>query len=151
MTVTDIPDGYALHSRHSGLTEPWEPIYFKITSDDFRLGIRAATVHANSRGFVHGGLLSALADNAMGLACAQQIKTAAGLLTVSLTMDFLGTAQIGQWIEIRAEPLKLGRSLCFANALILAEGEICARASGVFRLMSRQDQASISDAPNPFD
>ena len=68
-----IPNGYALHTRRSGLTAPWEPIFVKTTEDAVILGLRAAPAHANSRGLVHGGLLTALADNAMGLSCGHRL------------------------------------------------------------------------------
>jgi hypothetical protein len=64
--MTAYPDGFERHTRRSGLTDPWEPIYARHAANEFRLGFRAAASHANSRGFVHGGLISALADNAMG-------------------------------------------------------------------------------------
>tara|TARA_Y100000780_G_scaffold109527_1_gene98947 strand:- start:63 stop:482 length:420 start_codon:yes stop_codon:yes gene_type:complete len=136
MTSSEIPSGYARHTRRSGLTDPWEPLYAMERADGLSLGLRAAQAHANSRGFVHGGLMSALADNAMGLSCARQLTDISGLVTVSLSVDFLGTARCGQWLEVRATARKTGRNLCFAEALVLADGEVCARASGVFKVMT---------------
>lgn len=127
-----VPEGFARHTRRSGLTEPWEPIYARRTEREVRLGFRGAAPHANSRGFIHGGLISALADNAMGLSCGQHLVDISGLVTVSLSIDFIGAAKIGQWIEIRPEVIKTGKSLCFARALVLADETVCARASGVF-------------------
>jgi len=34
------------------------------------MGLWLAKPHTNSRGLIHGGLISALADNAMGYSCA---------------------------------------------------------------------------------
>ncbi len=130
-----VPEGFEPHTRHSGLTEPWEPIYSRRSSLGVSLAIRASAAHANSRGFVHGGLITALADNAMGLSC-QQVDYTSGLVTVSLSMDFVGFAKVGQWLEIRAGVIKAGKSLCFATALALADDSVCARASGVFKLVS---------------
>jgi acyl-coenzyme A thioesterase PaaI-like protein len=75
MTVTDIPQGFERQTRHSPLTDPWEPIYTKQTPDAIILGLWLATPHTNARGFVHGGLIAALTDKAMGTAAA--IKCAA--------------------------------------------------------------------------
>ena len=135
MASSAIPDGFTRHTRRSGLTDPWEPLYAMQRADGLSLGLRAAEAHANSRGFVHGGLISALADNAMGLSCARQLTEISGLVTVNLSLDFLGTARCEQWLEVRATVRKTGRSLCFAEALVLADGEVCARASGVFKVM----------------
>lgn len=137
MSDTCIPDGYKPHTRRSGLTDPWEPLYAKPHDQGLSIGLRAGPAHANSRGFVHGGLMSALADNAMGLSCAQQLEGIQGLVTVSMTMDFLGSAQTGQWLEVRASVVRTGRSLCFAEALLLADDQPCARASAVFKVMGK--------------
>jgi acyl-coenzyme A thioesterase PaaI-like protein len=69
MVATGIPEGFEPQSRRSPLTDPWEPIYSKQTPDAIILGLRLATPHTNARGFVHGGLIAALADKAMGHSC----------------------------------------------------------------------------------
>ena len=74
MQTTDIlgpPPGFAPHDRKSPLTDPWEPLFARRTDRAVVLGLRAGPAHTNSRGFVHGGLIGALADNAMGLSCAR--------------------------------------------------------------------------------
>src|SRR4051794_26203767 len=74
MTMTDIaqdlPEGFEPNHRKSPLTEPWEPIYSKRTDKAVILGLRLAKPHTNGRGLIHGGLIAALADNAMGHSCA---------------------------------------------------------------------------------
>lgn len=143
-TTSPIPSGFQRHQRRSGLTEPWEPIYIRHHQDGISLGIRASAGHTNSRGFVHGGLISALADNAMGLSCAHG-GAAGGLVTVSMSVDFVGAAQIGQWIEFRAQVTKRGQSLSFASALVRADGSVCARASSVFKGLSKPAPAAEND------
>ena len=70
MTSTDIPAGFERHTRKSPLTDPWEPLYSKRTDKAMILGLRLAKPHTNGRGLIHGGLIAALADNAMGHSCA---------------------------------------------------------------------------------
>ncbi|ASK36238.1 PaaI family thioesterase [Alloalcanivorax mobilis] len=136
MTDAHLPEGFHPHTRHSGLTAPWEPIYARHDAPGLTLAIRAGGAHTNSRGFVHGGLISALADNAMGLSCIDGERPPAGLVTVSLSVDFVGTARTGQWLEVRASAIKSGRSLSFAQALVVSDGQVCARASGVFKALA---------------
>ena len=93
------PVGFSRHFRQSPLTDPWEPLYSSKEGGVVRIGFRAAVPHANSRGFVHGGMISAIADNAMGLSCGQSLE-GASLVTVNLAVDFLGSAQLGQWVEV---------------------------------------------------
>lgn len=134
METRSVPAGFVRHNRRSGLTDPWEPLFSSASHDTFSLALFADSAHVNSRGFVHGGLLSALADNAMGLSCAAQIQGVAGLVTISLSSDFLGTAHEGDWIEIRAKPTRIGKSLCFAGAEIFSNQRLCATAKAVFKV-----------------
>ena len=78
-TQTEAPPaGFAPHDRKSPLTDPWEPLYSRKTDRAVVLGLIAGPAHTNSRGFVHGGLIGALADNAMGLSCARRLNHAGG-------------------------------------------------------------------------
>ena len=131
------PAGFFRHTRRSGLTDPWEPLYAATQDETFSLGLLADEPHVNSRGFVHGGLLTALADNAMGLSCARLIESVGGLVTISLNTDYIGTAHKGHWIEVRATPTRLGRSLCFAEAKIYSDHQLCATAKAVFKVQIR--------------
>ena len=109
----------------------------KRDDDGLRLGVRIAAAHCNGRGNLHGGVIATLADNTMGLACADAAGSGIGMVTVSLPTDYLGAAQQGQWLEIAGTPSRIGRTLCFASAVITADGEVVARASGVFRTTSK--------------
>jgi len=130
-----IPEGFAPHFRKSGLTDPWEPLYSRNTGTAIQIGLRASPAHANSRGFVHGALISALADNAMGLSCGLSLKGISGLVTVGLSLDFLSTARLGQWLEIRPIVLRTGKNLSFCSATIHADDALCARANATFRAL----------------
>ena len=132
------PAGFAPHDRKSPLTDPWEPLYSRKADDAVVLGLRAGRAHTNSRGFVHGGMISALADNAMGLSCGRRLgDLAASLVTVNLTVDFLGSALTGQWLEFDTVFVRPGSTLCFAQAFVTADGQPCARANAVFRVVRK--------------
>ncbi len=133
--LADIPEGFLPHFRKSPLTDPWEPLFSRRTITAVVLGLRASEAHVNSRGFVHGGLISALADNAMGLSCAQSLGGEAALVTVNLNVDFLAAAKTGQWLEFDTAFVRTGGTLCFAQAFVTADGEPCARANGVFKVV----------------
>lgn len=137
----DPPVGFSPHFKTSGLTAPWEPLYSRRTQEAVQIGLRAAPAHANSRGFVHGGLISALADNAMGLSCGVALEAGANLVTVSLCVDFIATARLGQWLEIRPVVLKAGRTLSFCTASVHADGALCARANATFRAVAPAEKS----------
>ena len=134
-----IPEGYARHFRKSPLTEPWEPLYSKRVKGSVLLALWAREPHCNSRGFVHGGLISALADNAIGLSVIETLRQgqegeASSCMTVSLALDFLGSAQIGQWLEIAPRVLKAGSNLGFVDCIVRADDRAIARGNATFRV-----------------
>jgi uncharacterized protein (TIGR00369 family) len=150
MTLTDtpqtaagVPAGFAPHFRKSPLTDPWEPLYSRFTENAVHMGLRLAKAHTNSRGFIHGGLIAALSDNAMGYSCAQAMgwDTGKSLMTISLAVDFIGAAKIGQWLAIECEVIRTGSTICFAQSLIKADDVVIARANGTFRVAPKK-QAS---------
>jgi uncharacterized protein (TIGR00369 family) len=141
MDDQQVPHGFLPHFRRSGLTDPWEPIFSRRTDEAVVLALRAGRAHVNSRGFVHGGLISALADNALGLSCAVRSGADAGLVTISLSVDFISTAKLGQWLEFDTQFSKVCSTLCFASGFVTADGAICARASATFRMLARKVEA----------
>jgi uncharacterized protein (TIGR00369 family) len=139
MTVTDIPEGFERHFRKSPLTEPWEPIYSKKTDRAVIIGLRLAKPHTNGRGLVHGGLIAALSDNAMGYSCALVMGWTMSLVTISLAVDFVGSANVGQWLTVETDVIKTGTTICFAQSLIKADDVVIARANGTFRVVPKTE------------
>jgi uncharacterized protein (TIGR00369 family) len=139
MTVTDIPEGFERHFRKSPLTEPWEPIYSKKTDRAVIIGLRLAKPHTNGRGLVHGGLIAALSDNAMGYSCALVMGWTMSLVTISLAVDFVGSANVGQWLAVETDVIKTGKTICFAQSLIKADDVVIARANGTFRVVPKTE------------
>ena len=138
--MTDIPAGFEPHTRHSPVTEPWEPIFAREIDGTLQLGLRIAPAHCNSRGFLHGGVIAALADNAMGLSYGAMLRrdgatVAGGLVTLTLTLDYVTSGRTGAWLEIRPRVIKAGRSIGFVDALVLADDVVLARASATFKLV----------------
>ena len=129
------PEGFAPHYRKSPVTEPWEPLYSRKIEGAVQIGLHLRQAHCNSRGFLHGGVIAALADNAMGLSCGTVLPSIEGLVTVSLGVDYVGSATIGQWIQIGPRVVKVGKSMAFADALITADGAVIARANATFRVL----------------
>lgn len=128
-----IPQGFEPNERRSGLTDPWEPIFVCRTDDKFVIGLRAGEQHCNARGFVHGGLIGALADNAMGHSARLHLPEGTRLLTVNLSVDYLSSAAQGQWLSFETEFVRPGRTLAVAQCFVRADGETIARANATFR------------------
>ncbi len=132
-----IPDGFLPHTRKSAVTNAWEPIYARETPEALILGILLGEAHCNSRGLLHGGVIAALADNAMGLTAARLYDPPVGLVTINLAVDYLGSARLGQWIDFTTVFVKTGAALAFASLLVHADGTAIARANATFRVPPR--------------
>ena len=102
------------------------------------MGLRLAKPHTNARGLIHGGLIAALADAAMGYSCAQATGWTTSFVTISLSVDYVGAGEIGQWLAVEGEVIKTGNTICFAQCLAKADGAVIARASGTFRVVPKK-------------
>lgn len=138
LNVLAIPPGFAPNPRRSPLTDPWEPIYAKQTADALILGLRLAEPHTNARGLIHGGLIAALADKAMGHSCGLRMGGTVSLVTVNLSVDYIGSAKIGQWLEVASDVLKTGSTICFVQSIITADSVAIARANATFRVVPKK-------------
>lgn len=134
--MREIPQDFELIPVPSPFLELVGPFYIKDRDGGSIIGMRATKKHCNTRGFIHGGLISTLADFALGYNAARSGGTRKKVATINLTTDFSGVAKLGEWLEAQVDVQKVGRSLVFANAFIYANGRRVARASGVYTLVS---------------
>ena len=135
-----MPANYQPHTRRSPLTDPWEPLLSRQTADALNLALEIREAHCNARGFAHGGLISALADYAMGHSAVLQARRRAGsekasAVTVSLTLDFIDSAQVGDCVEFQPTVLKVGRTLAFVDSRVVCGDRLIARGSATFRMV----------------
>lgn len=135
-----LPAGYRPHTRKSPLTAPWEPLFARETADAVQLALEIREAHCNARGFAHGGLISALADNAMGLSAVRYARLKAGggkasAVTVNLALDFIDTARVTEWVEFLPSLLKVGRTLAFVECRVMCGARLIARGNASFRMV----------------
>lgn len=128
----DVPEAFAPLFRTSPVLDLIGPIYSRGKGKDLALGLRVEPKHCNARGTIHGGILAALADVALGYSMAFATDPPTALVTANLSLDFAGTAKVGDWIETRVDVQKQGARLAFANCFITVDGERIVRASAVF-------------------
>jgi len=144
MNNTVIPDGFERRFRKSPLTDPWEPLYSKRTDKAVILGLRLAKPHTNGHGLIHGGLIATLADISMGYSCGYQLG-ATHLVTIGLAVDYIGSAQVGQWLAVEPDVIKTGSTICFAQCFVKADDVVIARANATFRVVGQVAQTHASD------
>jgi uncharacterized protein (TIGR00369 family) len=71
-------------------------------------------------GFVHGGVVSAIADSAAGYAALSLMPADTGVLTTEFKINFLAPAA-GEHILARGRVVKAGRTLTLAQAEVFAK------------------------------
>jgi uncharacterized protein (TIGR00369 family) len=132
------PPGYVRATHGGPFAADLGPFFVLRGEDAIRLGLRVARRHCNTAGMAHGGLVASLADlgliHAVGVQRERMGEIRVPMSTISLTLDYLGPAPEGCWLEIRAEVTRLGGSLAFVEGVITAGGERVGRASGVFSI-----------------
>ncbi len=130
--MSEVPEGFEPLFRSSPFLDLLGPLYNKKTEQGLVVGLRAQEKHCNARGLVHGGVFSSLADVALGYNAAFQGDEPTPLVTASLTVDYAGSARLGEWIEIHSDVQKVGRTLAYANCYFFVAEKRIARASAVF-------------------
>jgi uncharacterized protein (TIGR00369 family) len=128
-----IPADFQPHYRKSPVTDPWEPLYSRRRLDGLDLLFAVRAAHCNSRGFLHGGVLASLCDNVMGLSLGAVLDNAnANIVTLNLTLDYLGSAKIDDIVLIEPRVIRAGGSIGVCDALTKSGDKIIARANATF-------------------
>lgn len=135
------PDGFQPLFRASPVLDLIGPIYCQGKANDLVLGMRVEDKHCNTRGTVHGGILATLADVALGYTMAFSSDPPTSLVTTILSLDFAGTARVGDWLQTRVDVQKRGSRLAFANCYISNGDERIVRASAVFMVAGEPGSA----------
>ncbi|HEY8768997.1 MAG TPA: PaaI family thioesterase [Thermoleophilaceae bacterium] len=129
----DVPDGFAPFENQGPFLEAVGPVHVRDADDgQSTFGLRAEERHANHRGTVQGGLLSTLADFALGRAIEADAEDGKDRATVSLTVDFLKPAKPGDWIESRTTVDRVGATLSFADCSLSVDDREIVRARAVW-------------------
>ena len=126
-----IPAGFQQMRPLDALIEAFAPVYAREAEGGVVLGFRVGSQHTNPRGNCHGGAWATMADVLLGLNIG--METGMSGPTISLAVDFLGPATVGQWVEGSARVLRHTPRTGFAECLFTTDGAPALRASAVFR------------------
>lgn len=127
-----VPDGFTRVQRRSPFLDLLGELY--VLHDDGQpvYGLRVGPEYANNRGAAHGGVLMTVADLVLGYTTAFASDPLLPLTTASMSVDFVGAAQVGEWLEGRAETVRTGRLLAFASCYLTVGDRRVVRASSDF-------------------
>jgi uncharacterized protein (TIGR00369 family) len=132
------PEGFVRSESRGGFQQNNGPIFHRFREEDPALVEHALYIqqkHTNGLGVLHGGMLSAFLDGALGGA----VFRGAGQIgvTVHLSVDFLRMTRRGAWLIAEARMTHTTRDTAFAEGHATMGGVVVGRASGVFKLMGR--------------
>jgi len=129
-----IPVNFEPLFRTSPFLDLLGPIYQCKKEDRLQIGLHVTEKHCNARQGLHG-VISTLADIALGYNTAFAGEQPIPIATTSLTIDYISKVKLGDWLVAYTEVQKVGRSLAFANCYFEVGNMIVARASAVFSVI----------------
>lgn len=133
-----VPSGFRRMLGGAAYTRQLGPLYLRRLEDGHAvLGLRVAPGHLNMQGIAHGGMLTTVADTALGINVALKRGRRAAQVTLTLTTDFLSSAVTGEWLEAWVQVHQLDERLAHAACALRVEDRLVARATTVFSLRDR--------------
>lgn len=135
--ASTAPDGFEPLFRTSPYTELIGPLFSRGQGLSLVIGLRVQAKHCNGRGSLHAGVASALADITLGYGSCYSVDPPPSGLTANLSIDFMGSAAVGDWVESSIDLAQVGRRLIFANCHLSVGDKRVARASAVFSVVDR--------------
>ncbi|OYU47773.1 MAG: hypothetical protein CFE31_14980 [Rhizobiales bacterium PAR1] len=116
------------------LSDKIGPYFSRISAGKPIIGLGIRDFHISPRGFCHGAVIAALAD-------LQSLPSGymAGIFdrlaaTLSFNIDYIASARLGDWIELKTDLLKVTRQFIFSQALVVkTDGAVVARTSAVYK------------------
>jgi uncharacterized protein (TIGR00369 family) len=137
-----IPEGFRRLEAGGPFFRQMGPAYLRLAADGKSavLALRVAANHLNVQGVCHGGMLTTMADSALGMNLSLARGRRGGQVTVSLTADFLSAAREGDWLEAQVVITRMGKRLAYANCDLKVGERHVLRSSAVFAFV---------DGPSP--
>lgn len=106
--------------------------YERISESKMKVTLPIQPLFINSAGLVHGGIISTLADVAMGNIFEPDENQKQSVVTADLKVSFLKGAT-GEYLVADAHLVKRGRTLSHTDCLIYNDqDQVVAKASGIF-------------------
>jgi uncharacterized protein (TIGR00369 family) len=99
------------------------------------VGLRIDGRHLNASGRAQGGVLATLVDFAIGHSVRRAADDGATAATVSLTTDFLGAVEAGDWVTAHTQIERLGGTLAFVDCSVRRGDHEVVRGRAVFAVL----------------
>ncbi len=129
----ETPDGFARADFTPGFLDHGGP-YFLMPARGApqTIGLRIMPHHINYQDTAHGGVISTFADVALSHAVYDAERPRLAPSTVTLNVNYLAAAKLGDWLEARVQIDRLGGRTGYTSGRIVCGEELIATMSGVF-------------------
>ncbi|HYX03409.1 MAG TPA: PaaI family thioesterase [Reyranella sp.] len=131
-----IPPGFRELTEALGFAAANGPWFEKIEAGRVVRAFRPGPQHANALGIVHGGMLAAFLDSAMGTAVFHALERRS--VTVRLTIDYLGPGRVGDWLQAEGEVLGHDEHVAQVRGRLYGPRHDVLMGLGTFSLLSRR-------------
>ena len=99
---------------------------------------------ANHSGFVHGGMISTLADSAMGRSLRTVEPGVARAMSFDLKLNFINAAKVGETLRATGRVIHAGKRTMVAECRVEGrEGRLIATASATFAVTREKGITSV--------
>ena len=132
MTDPALPPGFVPAGFSPGFLDRGGPYWLRKTEAGTIVGLRIDEGHLNYQDAAHGGVLTTLADVALSWCVYSSETPPLAVSTVTLTVNFLGAARLGEWLEAKARIDRIGRALAYTSGTIRCGNQAIATMTGVF-------------------
>jgi len=135
-TIPQAPDGFVYVAR-APFVNHVGPL-FQAASDapgEMTLGLTVESIHTNSMGFMHGGMIATICDSAMARAAVYLLQRRT--VTLRMGLEYFDTVRKGDWLTAHGRLLEQDGEVAHTECLIRVGGQVRARATGVFRLLRK--------------
>ena len=133
-----IPSGFRELREAIGFAAANGPWFEKVEGSRLIRAFRPGLQHANAHGIVHGGMLAAFLDSAMGSTVSHVLQRRS--VTVRLTIDYLMPGRIGDWLQAEAEVLGHDAQVAQVRGRLYGPRHDVLAGLGTFSLLSRRRQ-----------
>jgi uncharacterized protein (TIGR00369 family) len=98
-----------------------------------RFGFLVEAKHLNFADIVHGGMLTTLADQAMGMTALRATGNKPHA-TIELNMQFVGAVRLGEFVEAHCEIVRITRAIIFMQCKLVVGARAVANATGIWKI-----------------
>ncbi len=102
---------------------------------EMTLGLKVDTVHTNTMGFMHGGMIATMCDSAMARAAVFLLQRRT--VTLRMAIEYFDTIKKGDWLTASARLVDQDGEVAHTECLLKVGDQTRARGTGVFRLLRK--------------